>query len=121
MLQSQRQEPQEDLDVDNRRRAHRVNRQLDIRYRVAGEPVNQSVALNLSQTGARIVLRGSNANTFGPQMTLEIDRQVDLLARTVWEHAMPGGQCRIAGVVFESVGPLQKAALTRLLENLEAR
>ena len=120
MIQAQRQELQ-DLDVDNRRRAHRVNRQVDVRYRVAGEPVSQSVALNLSQTGARIVLRGANANAFGPQMTLEIDRQVDLLARTVWEHAMPGGQCRIAGVVFESVGPLQKAALANLLQKLEPR
>lgn len=119
MIQSQRQEIPEGLDVDNRRRAHRVNRQVDIRYRIAGESLNQSVALNLSQTGARIVLRGASGPD--PSMSLEIDRQVDLQARTVWEHALPGGQCRVAGVVFESVGPLQNAALAKLLEKLEPR
>ena len=53
-------------------------------------------------------------------MTLEIDRQVDVLARAVWEQPMPGGHCRIAGVVFEALGPLQRAALDRLISSLQA-
>ena len=111
------QEPQE-LEADNRRYAPRINRQVDVRYRMHGGGVEDSVALNISRTGARIVLRGV-AKAFHNEMTLQIDRQVDVLARSVWEQPMPGGHCRIAGVTFEAVGPLQQAAIDRLLSSLQ--
>lgn len=103
--------------TDNRRRARRVNRTVPIRYVGCGGGVQSSVALNVSLTGARVILRGRD----GPQeLTLKLDTGPDVLARTVWEQPVGNGHCRIAGVVFESVGPGQQAALQRFLEQLEA-
>ena len=110
------------LEVDNRRRAPRVNRPLNIRYRLGGQ-VETSVAINISQSGARLVLRSPGGSS-RPQgepgkkelVLLEIEGKVDVLARIVWADRMPGGQCSIAGVTFEPMGPAQRAALQGVLQ-----
>lgn len=107
-----------DLEIDNRRRARRVNQMVPVRYRMSGEPVETSYALNISQTGARVVLRGATSS-FRNDMTLELSNQVDVLARTVWEQPMPGGHCRIAGVTFEGMLPSQRKALQGLLNQID--
>lgn len=105
------------LDLDNRRRARRVNQQIDVRYVFSGQSVRSSVALNVSATGARLLLNPSPAGE--TEMTLQLADKVDVLARTVWEIPLAGGK-RIAGVAFESVSPDQKAALESLLEDMVA-
>jgi hypothetical protein len=50
---------------------------------------------------------------------LELGNQVDLVAHTVWEEPLPGGHCRVAGVVFETMMNSQRTALRRLLGALD--
>src|ERR1022692_1414837 len=68
-----------ELDVDNRRRARRINRKISVRYRLAGEQAQTSFALNVSATGARVVLKGA-LPSFRNEITLELGNQVDLVA-----------------------------------------
>lgn len=105
------------LEVDNRRRARRINHQIDVRYLFSGQSVCQSVALNLSATGARLLLGASGGET---EMTLKLADRVDVVARTVWEIPLTGGK-RIAGVAFEGVSHHQKVALAELLQDLSQR
>lgn len=105
------------LEIDNRRRARRVNQQIDVRYVFTGQSVCQSVALNVSATGARVLLGESQGET---EMTLQLADRVDVVARTVWEIPLAGGK-RIAGVTFEGVSPDQKVALDNLLQDLSRR
>jgi hypothetical protein len=103
------------LDLDNRRRARRVNQQIDIRYVFSGQAVCSSVALNLSSTGARLLLNQAPAGE--TELTLQLADKVDVLARTVWEIPLAGGK-RIAGVAFEGVSPSQRVALDSLLQDM---
>lgn len=107
------------LDLENRRRARRVNRQIDIRYVTNGDGVRSSVALNVSATGARLILEGADVPR-DTEMTLQLADRVDVLARTVWQTPLPGGKRVVAGVTFEAVNATQKLALADLLRSLEA-
>ena len=103
------------LDLENRRRARRVNQQIGVRYLFSGRSVRSSVALNVSATGARLLL--DEAPPGETEMTLQLDQKVDVVARTVWETPLGGGK-RIAGVAFEALSPLQKSALEQLLQEM---
>ena len=109
--------PEGRLELDNRRETDRLNRKVSVRYRIAGESPESSFTLNLSPTGARVVLKGARPS-YRNEMTLELGHQVNLRARTVWEEPLPGGHCRVAGLTFESMQPSQRNALHRLLNAL---
>jgi c-di-GMP-binding flagellar brake protein YcgR len=103
------------LHLDNRRRATRVNRQLEVSYCVPDAAPARGLALNVSQSGARVLLRGDGSHS--REMTLRFDGNVTLLARTVWERPI-NANCRIAGVRFEAVDEQDRQALTGLLYRL---
>lgn len=104
------------LDVENRRRARRVNKEVGVRYLFSQQEVQSSVALNLSTTGARLLLNHTHGGE--TELTLQLADRVDVLARTVWEVPLAGGK-RIAGVTFEHVSREQQAALESLLSDLQ--
>lgn len=107
----------EAAELDNRRSAPRLNRQFGIRYQATGEAEAESVALNISATGARILLHGATA---WPALTLDLGENLRLQAQTVWEHPLEGGHGRIVGVQFSPLGAEQQDALLRLLSRLAA-
>lgn len=105
---------EDELDLDNRRRAPRVTARLPVRYVGPCATVRSTVTLNLSLTGARLILDRDET-----EVTLQLNDEVDVLARKVWEAPLNGGK-RIAGVVFEAMNAGQRAALQRLVERLAA-
>lgn len=106
-----------DLDLENRRGAPRLSHAVDIRYVRQGGSIQAGRAINISQTGARLMLdEGSEC----PELTIEFEGKVALLARKVWEHRLPGGK-QVVGVVFEGFHWGQRVALDDYLFDLERR
>ena len=108
--------PGDSWNPDNRRAARRINIPMDVRYCVSESESRNALALNVSATGARVLLRG--ASTVGKMMTLDLGREVSVLARTVWEQPL-GRSCRIAGVAFVDGGPRYRETIKDLLTRLE--
>lgn len=106
-----------ELEMENRRGAPRLSRELDIRYVGLGGSIQAGRALNISQTGARLMLdEGEEC----PELTVEFEGKVALLARKVWEKRLPGGK-QMVGIVFEGFHWGQKVALDDYLLDLERR
>jgi hypothetical protein len=110
---------EEDLgsDLSNRRGAPRLSRILDIRYVRQGrsEGVLVGQAVNISQTGARLILEDAADNC---ELTVEFEGKIAVLARTVWRQPLSGGR-QIVGVVFEGFHWSQRVALDNYLYKLE--
>lgn len=81
----------------NRRFGNRVNKNLTIRYSTPGMLVN-GVTLNVSERGARIVVRHDLPGTF--DMTLDVGPTVSVKAEKVWEMPLNNG-ARVVGVRFD--------------------
>lgn len=96
----------------NRRVSKRVNRQCTVAYEYQGAPVT-GIILNVSETGARVLLRHPAQETL--QLCLELDEAVQLEAKaeTIWEEPLRGGAC-IRGLRFLP-GGLQQSGLKRWL------
>lgn len=92
--------------LENRRRAKRFAANLPVQCaRLDGQQLS-GTTINVSQTGARIVLRG-NDHSLSSFYKVRIDNDVELTARTVWQYPMANGQCRIVGLEFETQRPEQ--------------
>ena len=105
-------------DLSNRRSSPRINRVMSVRYVRPGEHVRPAQALNISSSGARLVLPEDDSGE--PELTVEFEGQVALLARRVWEEPLPGGQ-RLVGVRFEGFHFGQRVALDNFLDEMEFR
>lgn len=81
------------IDMRNRREWPRVNRQISAR----GEGTVEGVTLNVSERGARVVMRQSLPSEF--DLTLDVGIPVSLRAETVWEQKLAGGGS-VLGVRF---------------------
>lgn len=104
-----------ELDLENRRGAPRLSYAVDIKYVRQGGSIQSGRAINVSQTGARLMLdEGSEC----PELTVEFEGKVALLARQVWEHRLPGGK-KVVGVIFEGFHWGQRVALDDYLFDLE--
>lgn len=100
------------LDLDNRRRARRFNKQVPITYRTSTGEVGAGVTLNVSKTGARVLFYRQPGDD---QVLLDF-YGFELLAQTVWEQPWDGRECVVAGVHFtDPMGPIQRAGLEYLL------
>jgi len=108
-------EQQLENELSNRRGAPRLSRTLDIRYVRQGEGVQAGQAVNISQSGARLILEDGVDN---PELTVEFEGKIAVLARTVWRQPLTGGR-QIVGVVFEGFHWSQKVALDNYLFRLE--
>ena len=106
-----------DLEPENRRSAYRVSRPLDIRYVRPGGTIQSGRAINISQTGARIMVEAGGEC---PELTVEFEGKIALLARTVWRQKLPGGK-QVVGVVFEGFHWSQRVALDDYILDVERR
>ena len=104
-------------ELSNRRGAPRLSRNLDIRYVHQGGGVQAGQAVNISQSGARLILEDGDADA---ELTVEFEGKIALLARTVWRQPLHNGR-QIVGVVFEGFHWSQKVALDNYIFQLESR
>ena len=104
-------------ELSNRRGAPRLSRNLDIRYVQPGGGVQAGQAVNISQSGARLILEEGADNN---ELTVEFEGKIALLARTVWRQPLNNGR-QIVGVVFEGFHWSQKVALDNYLFHLESQ
>ena len=108
-------EQQLESDLSNRRGAPRVSRVLDIRYVRQGENVRAGQAVNISQSGARLILEDG---VDPAELTVEFEGKIAVLARTVWRQPLAEGR-QIVGVVFEGFHWGQRVALDNYIFDLE--
>ena len=104
------------LHLDNRRCAERVAGSIAVQYCTERGEVGAAQTINLSSTGARMVVAESRLRE--GEFTLQLGA-VQVLARQVWETPLPRGRSRVVGVRFSSVSPSQRLALQRLLGELQ--
>ena len=113
------QSAREHLEVINvnqdRREAYRVDCQIPIRYVRGGQRILSGQALDISATGARLLL--PEAASSPQNLTLEIDGQMAMLAKTVWSERLPGGS-RMVGVTFQGLSFGQQEILEGYLSSL---
>lgn len=81
----------------NRRRAPRFNQQVAVRYESEGA-VHETLTINVSETGARMVVRGSVGRKFDVTFST-LDGPVRMRAERVWEQPLSGSG-RIVGIRF---------------------
>lgn len=81
----------------NRRRAPRFNHRVPVRYESEGT-VNETYTINVSETGARMVVRGHVARKFDVTFST-LDGPVRMRAERVWEQPL-SGTGRIVGIRF---------------------
>ena len=102
------------LDLDNRRRATRINREVPVNYLDGRMHVGQTLALNVSASGARLILKRPCYDV----ITLQLDLHTKILARPVWSRHL--SQFSVVGVEFEITSPEQRRCLERFLSRLAA-
>lgn len=101
---------------DERRRQPRIACQRPARY-ARGHQVQPAQLLDLSASGARLILEG--AHSAPEHFRLELGGRVQLLAQTVWSQRDGGGRQQV-GVRFPSHPWGWKAALDDYLSSLGA-
>lgn len=101
---------------DERRRQPRISCQRLARY-ARGHRVQSAQLLDLSASGARLILEG--AHSAPEHFRLELDGSVQLLAQTVWSQRDGQGRQQV-GVRFPSQPWGWKAALDDYLRSLGA-
>lgn len=101
-----------------RRQSPRLNYNLPLRYSRGGQRVYSGQALDVSETGARLLL--DEAASTPDRLVVELGFKVCLQARAVWGERMPNGQ-RLVGVVFEGMHQAQRSALNAYLSELSSR
>lgn len=99
-------------NLGNRRGGVRIALHAQIPYAVDGEKIHYAHGLNLSRTGARLILRGEQS-TLLRTLTLQV-AGLEIRGRVVWEEKMDRGHCRVAGVRFERLTAAQRAVLESL-------
>ncbi len=103
-----------ELDLKNRRRASRINRAVRITTVDRDHRRGLSVALNVSSTGARLVLTHACQETF----VVELDAHTQVLARPVWKR--PLDRSMVVGIKFEFRCDRERQQVIRFLQRLAA-
>ncbi len=101
-------------DLKNRRRANRINRALQVTALDHQKRRLLSVALNVSATGARLVLTRPCPESF----TVEFDAHTRVLARPVWKRALQRSQ--VVGVQFDFRSEAERRQVFAFLQRLAA-
>lgn len=102
----------------DRRQSPRLNYSLPLRYTRGGQRVYCGHALDVSETGARLIL--DEAASSPDRLVVELGGKISLQARTIWAERLPGGQ-RMVGVAFEGLHQAQLRALSNYLSELSTR
>ncbi|ODT63223.1 hypothetical protein ABS71_14590 [bacterium SCN 62-11] len=103
-----------ELDCKNRRRASRINRAVQVTAVDQECRRRLSVALNVSSTGARLVLPPSCPERF----LIELDAHTKVVARPVWKR--PLDRSMVVGVKFEFHSDRERQQVIRFLQRLAA-
>jgi len=103
-----------ELDLHNRRRATRLNRAVRVTTLDRDFRRGLSVALNVSSTGARLVL----SNSYRESFLLELDAHTQVVARPVWSRSL--GRSTVTGVHFEFRSDRERRQVVRFLQRLSA-
>lgn len=103
-----------ELELKNRRRASRINRAVQVVAVDQDRRRRLSVALNVSSTGARLVLPPSCPERF----LIELDAQTRVVARPVWKR--PLDRSMVVGVKFEFQSDRERQQVIRFLQRLAA-
>lgn len=103
-----------ELDLKNRRRAHRINRALQVTAVDAQYRRRLTVALNVSSTGARLVLTEACPERF----LVELDAFTQVVARPVWKR--PLDRSIVVGVQFEFRCERERERVIRFLQRIAA-
>ncbi|MBX3167163.1 MAG: PilZ domain-containing protein [Candidatus Eremiobacteraeota bacterium] len=101
-----------------RRQSYRLKCNLPLRYSRGGQRVCSGYTVDISETGACLVL--DEAASSPAQITLELESKVTLLARTVWAERLSDGK-RLVGVTFEGMHFGQRLTVTNYLSELITR
>eukprot|EP01012_Entosiphon_sulcatum_P036731 TRINITY_DN46908_c0_g1_i1.p1 TRINITY_DN46908_c0_g1~~TRINITY_DN46908_c0_g1_i1.p1 ORF type:complete len:108 (+),score=18.00 TRINITY_DN46908_c0_g1_i1:327-650(+) len=102
----------------DRRRSPRHNYNLPLRYSRGGQRVYCGQTLDVSESGARLVL--DDAASSPERLVVELGGRISLQARTIWAERLANGQ-RLVGVVFEGIDQGQQQALSNYLSELSTR
>ena len=102
----------------DRRQSYRLKCNLPLRYSRGGQRVCSGYTVDISETGACLVL--DEAASSPTQITLELEGKVTLLARTVWAERLPDGK-RLVGVTFEGMHFGQCVTVSNYLSELTTR
>lgn len=103
-----------ELDLKNRRRAGRINRAVQVAAVDVFQRRRNSVALNLSCTGARLVL----THPCPEVLLIELDSRTRVVARPVWKR--PLDRSMVVGVRFEFPSQREREQVIRFLQRLAA-
>lgn len=88
---------------EERRAAPRLKRHLPLRFRSGGLRWHEGQSINVSATGARVVLTSpvDLGQAFQVRLALAPDVEPLLRARAVWKQDLAGGRAWIVGIEFE--------------------
>lgn len=103
-----------ELDLKNRRRATRINRAVRVNAVDIFQCRRSTVALNVSCTGARLVLTQACPEVF----LMELDAHTKVMARPVWKR--PLERSMVVGVQFEFRSEREREKVIRFLQRLAA-
>lgn len=103
-----------ELDLANRRRASRVNRAVQVTAVDTCQRRRLTVALNVSCTGARLVLTQTCPEIF----LVELDAHTKIMARPVWKR--PLDRSMVVGVKFQFHSDREREKVIRFLQRLAA-
>jgi hypothetical protein len=105
-----------ELVIDNRRIAYRFAANVPLECRYSDGSSAAGTSINLSRTGARVVLRGGVHDNLG-QVTLKLGRELELKAHRVWQQDLAYGASRVVGLAFDTPTLEQQAKLNRFLSD----
>jgi len=104
--------------IPDRRESIRLKRRCLVAYSRGHGSVNQGQTLDISETGARLLL--DQAHSSPTSLALEFEGRLSLLARTVWCERESDGR-RMVGVRFEGMDLGRRSALSCYLNDLVSR
>lgn len=103
-----------ELVILNRRFNNRVSANVALECRYSDGSVCAGTSINISPTGARVVLRGGNCEPSG-EMTLRFGKDLELKAHRVWKQDSAFGTSRVVGLAFDAPSREQQEKLRRIL------
>ncbi len=105
-----------ELVIDNRRVAYRFAANVPLECSYSDGTSSSGTSINLSRTGARVVLRGAQLESTG-DVTLKLGSGLELTAHRVWEQDLAYGSSRVVGLSFNTPSLQQQAKLNRFLSD----
>lgn len=101
-----------ELGIRNRRNGNRLTRTLPVRVAAPGLSSTPGMTVNVSPSGARLVIREKPPETFW----MQLDAQTEVAARPVWSQKLQ--RSTVVGVRFEFRCERERRRWIRFLQKL---